>query len=235
MKRISIILTGLSLLFVTACNQNSGDHHNGDEQQPDSTQSASNEVKESTADVPVGYSVGDEATDFSLPATTGEKVSLADYPDAKGFIVVFTCNHCPYAKAYESRIVDLDKKYASQGYPVIAISPNDPEIVAEDGLDKMKALAEAKGYTFPYLLDEGQEIYPQYGATKTPHVFLLNKQDGKNIVRYIGAIDNNYENAEEVTERYVENAVDALLAGGEITTTNTKAIGCSIKDKRKQK
>ena len=160
---------------------------------------------------------------------------MANYPDAKGFIVIFTCNHCPYAVAYEQRIIDLDAKYAALGYPVIAISPNDTTVVPEDGLASMQTRAEEKGYSFPYVLDEAQDIYPQYGATKTPHIFILNKEDGKNIVKYIGAIDNNYEDATDVTERYVEDAVDALIAGTEIPVTETKAIGCSIKDKREKK
>ena len=162
-------------------------------------------------------------------------VSLANYPNAKGFIVTFTCNHCPYAVAYEQRIMNLDAKYASLGYPVIAISPNDPALVPEDGMDEMKKLASSKGYTFPYLLDEKQNVYPLFGATKTPHIFILHRENGKNIVKYIGAIDNNYANPDDVTERYVEDAVDALIAGTEIKLTSTKAIGCSIKDSRKKK
>ena len=162
-------------------------------------------------------------------------VSLSNYPDAKGFIVTFTCNHCPYAVAYEQRIMDLDAKYASLGYPVIAISLNDPALVPEDGMDEMKKLASSKGYTFPYLLDEKQNVYPLFGATKTPHIFILHRENGKNIVKYIGAIDNNYANPDDVTERYVEDAVDALIAGTEIKLTSTKAIGCSIKDSRKKK
>src|SRR5690606_21360930 len=141
----------------------------------------------------------------------GTTVSLANYPDAKGFIVVFTCNHCPFAIAYEDRIIALDNKYKSLGYPVIAISPNDPEVMPEDGFEEMKTRAKEKGFTFPYMLDKGQLIYPQYGATKTPHVYVLNKEDGKNIVRYIGAIDDNYENPNDVTVKYVEAAVEALL------------------------
>ena len=203
---------------------------------PIAQEDSTTEVKSEKAETPVkGYTIGDEATDFSLPSTNGKAVSLADYPDAKGFIVTFTCNHCPYAVAYEQRIMDLDATYASLGYPVIAISPNDTTVVPEDGLSSMRTRAEEKGYTFPYLLDETQDIYPQYGATKTPHIFILNKEEGKNIVKYIGAIDNNYEDATDVTERYVEDAVNALLAGNEVGITETKAIGCSIKDKRKTK
>lgn len=179
-----------------------------------------------------GYKVGDIATDFSLENIDGKMVSLSDYKDAKGFIVIFTCNTCPYAVAYEDRIIALDKKYAFKGYPVIAIMPNDPEVQPGDSMEAMKTRAKAKGFTFPYLMDEGQNIYPQYGATKTPHVYLLQKTKKGNEVKYIGAIDDNYKDANAVTERYVENAVDALLNGEEIKTTETRAIGCTIKVKR---
>ena len=176
-----------------------------------------------------GYKVGDVATDFSLKNVDETNVSLKDMKDAKGYIVIFTCNHCPYAQAYEERIIALDKKYKDQGYPVVAINPNDPVKVEDDSFEKMQERAEEKGFTFPYLLDEGQEIYPQYGATKTPHVFVLEKTDDGNVVKYIGAIDDNYEDASAVTKKYVEDAVDALLAGEEVQVTETKAIGCSIK------
>ena len=176
-----------------------------------------------------GYKPGDVATDFKLKNVDGKFVSLADYSKAKGFIVVFTCNHCPYAVAYEDRIITLDKKYASKGYPVIAINPNDPAAQPKDSYQAMQVRAKEKAFSFPYLFDDGQKIYPQYGATKTPHVFVLNKEKGKNVVRYIGAIDNNYADAADVSERYVEAAVDALLAGKEVKQTTTAAIGCSIK------
>lgn len=179
-----------------------------------------------------GYKVGDIATDFKLMNIDGKMVSLADYTDAKGYIVIFTCNTCPYAVMYEDRIVALDKKYKSKGYPVVAIMPNDTDIKPGDNLEAMKARAASKGFTFPYLIDKEQEIYPQYGATKTPHVYLLEKTDEGNVVRYIGAIDDNYKDAAAVNTKYVENAVDALLDGGEITETKTRAIGCSIKTKK---
>jgi peroxiredoxin len=178
-----------------------------------------------------GYDIGDEATDFKLKNVDGKMVSLADFKEAKGFIVVFTCNHCPYAKAYESRIIALDKKYKAKGYPVIAINPNDPEVNEDDSYEKMIVRAKEKGFTFPYLFDDGQEIYPQYGAKRTPHVFILNKEDGKNIVSYIGAIDDNFEDPSAVEKKYVENAVDALLKGEKPSPDKTKAIGCTIKSK----
>ncbi|QQV02394.1 MULTISPECIES: thioredoxin family protein [Chryseobacterium] len=179
-----------------------------------------------------GYQIGDAATDFRLKNIDGNMVSLSDFSDAKGFIVIFTCNHCPYAKKYEERIIELDKKFKEMGYPVVAINPNDPKVQPEDSYQKMIERAREKGFTFPYLVDEKQEIFPQYGATKTPHVFVLQKYGERNIVKYIGAIDNNYENPADVSERYVQDAVNALVNGQEIKTAKTVAIGCSIKVKK---
>ena len=176
-----------------------------------------------------GYKVGDVATGFKLKNVDNKMVSLSDYADAKGFIVIFTCNHCPYAKAYESRIIGLNHKYASQGYPVIAINPNDPKVEPQDSFEGMQQRAKEKGFTFPYLFDVGQKIYPLYGATRTPHVFVLQKENGKNIVRYIGAIDDNYADASDVSHKYVEEAVDALLSNKPVAQSSTVAIGCSIK------
>lgn len=179
-----------------------------------------------------GYKVGDVASDFKLKNVDGTMVSLADYKEAKGFIVVFTCNMCPYSVANEDRIIALDKKYKEKGFPVIAINPNDPEVSKGDSFEGMKVRAKEKGFTFPYLFDEGQKVYPMYGATKTPHVYILNKQDDKLIVEYIGAIDDSSRNENNVKERFVEDAVNALLKGGKPSKTDTRAIGCSIKDKR---
>ncbi|MFW5700622.1 MAG: thioredoxin family protein, partial [Cyclobacteriaceae bacterium] len=142
-----------------------------------------------------GYQVGDKAADFRLKNVDGNYVSMSDYPDARGFVVVFTCNHCPYAVAYEDRLIDIDKKYRPQGFPVIAINPNDPAVQPQDSYELMQVRANEKGFTFPYLIDEGQEVYPVYGATRTPHVFLLNRKGGDLVVAYIGTIDDNYRNA----------------------------------------
>lgn len=176
-----------------------------------------------------GYEVGDIATDFELENIDGTMVSMADYQDAKGFIVIFTCNTCPYAVAYEDRIEALNKKYEKKGFPVIAIMPNNTDVKPGDSMDAMKARAEEKGFTFPYLMDKGQKIYPQYGATKTPHVYVLERIDKGLQVKYIGAIDDNYQDASAVTKTYVEDAVDALLQGDDVPTKETRAIGCSIK------
>ena len=180
-------------------------------------------------DVSEGYKVGDIATDFKLENIDGKMVSLSDFKEAKGFIVTFTCNTCPYAVAYEDRVEALNKKYASKGYPVIAIMPNNTDVKPGDNMEAMRERAKEKGFTFPYLMDRGQKVYPKYGATKTPHIYLLEKTKEGNVVRYIGAIDDNFQNADEVKNKYVENAVDALLEGREIDLKETKAIGCSIK------
>lgn len=176
-----------------------------------------------------GYGIGDKAADFKLKNIDGSWVSLADYDQAKGFIVIFTCNHCPYAVAYEDRIIDINEKYADKGYPVIAINPNDPAIVPGDSYDNMKIRAKEKGFKFPYLFDEKQEVFPEFGATRTPHIYVLNKEGNDMIVEYIGAIDDNYKDESAVKEMYLVDAVEALLKGEKPETTFTKAIGCSIK------
>ena len=177
-----------------------------------------------------GYKVGDKASDFKLKNVNDKMVSLADYKDARGIILVFTCNHCPFAKKYESRIMDLDKQFKSKGFPVVAISPNDPVAEPTDSFENMQKRAKEKAYSFPYLIDETQNVTREYGATKTPHVFILEKQkDASYVVRYIGAIDDNSDDIAAVKEKYVENAVNNILAGKPVTPDNTKAIGCGIK------
>lgn len=179
-----------------------------------------------------GLKIGDKAPDFRLKNVDGKMVSLADYTQAKGFIVIFSCNHCPFVKAYEDRMIALHEKYASKGFPVIAINSNDPEVVPEDSFDKMVERAQQKKFPFVYLFDEGQKIYPLYGAARTPHVYILSKRANDLVVEYIGTIDDNYKDASAVKEKYVENAVDALLSGKKPAVTETKAVGCSIKVKK---
>ena len=179
-----------------------------------------------------GYKPGDAASDFNLKNVDNKMVSLADYKDVKGFIVIFTCNACPYSVAYEDRIIALDKKYKPLGYPVIAINPNDPEASPKEAFELMQQRAKDKGFTFPYLQDLGQTVYPKYGATKTPHIFILQKDKKQLVVRYIGAIDDNHKDASDVSERYVEQAVDALLAGKPVAQATTVAVGCGIKVKK---
>ena len=179
-----------------------------------------------------GYQVGDIASNFSLKNVDDTYVSLTDFEDADGFIIIFTCNTCPYSVLYEDRIIALNEKYAPQKYPVIAINPNDPEIQSGDSFAAMKIRAAEKKFIFPYLFDEGQTVYPLYGATRTPHVYLLDKD---RVVKYIGAIDDSPRNASSVSETYLENAIESLKQGNDPNPNFTKAIGCSIKTKSKSR
>ena len=175
-----------------------------------------------------GYKIGEVATDFSLKNVDESMISLASFKEAKGYIVAFTCNECPFSKMYEDRLIELHNNYASKGYPVVAINPNSPENEKED-FAAMQKRAKEKSLPYPYLVDDGQKIYPQYGAVRTPHVFLLDK-DLK--VQYIGSIDDNAKSPEDVKVKYVENAIEALEKGGKPDPNYTKAIGCPVKANR---
>lgn len=181
------------------------------------------------APVKNGYEVGDVVADFKLKNVDGKMISLSDYKDAKGFIVIFDCNTCPMSRAYNSRIIDLHKKYASQGFPVVLINPNSAEIVAEESFEKMKEHAKEHNYDFPYLYDDSQETVRKFNPTNTPHTFVLTKTADGLKVAYIGAIDNNSRNGAKASKHYVEEAVNELLTGKTVTVTKTKAIGCSVK------
>jgi peroxiredoxin len=180
-----------------------------------------------------GLEVGDKAKDFKLLSTTGSTVSLSGLKDAKGAIVVFTCNHCPFSVAYEDRIIALHNKYASQGYPVIAINSNDATRVPEDSYENMQKRATEKSFPFDYIYDETQETAKAYGATRTPHVYILTKKPKGFYVSYIGGIDDNTDEPAAVTQKYVEQALDELISGKEVSRPTTKAIGCTIKWKQK--
>ena len=179
-----------------------------------------------------GYKVGDKAIDFNLQNVDGNWVSMAEQQDAKGFVVVFSCNTCPYVVAYEDRMIDLHEKYAPMGYPLIAINSNDEKSSPGDSFDKMKERAESKSFPFAYVYDESQEVIKTYGATNTPHVYLLNREGADYVVKYIGAIDNNYQDESKVTEKYLEDALDAVINGDPVARASTKAIGCTIKWKK---
>ena len=175
--------------------------------------------------------IGDKAPAFTLKNVDGKMISLSDFNSEKGVIVIFTCNHCPYAKLYEDRIIALNKKYAAKGWPVVAINPNDPEAQPEDSYKNMQKRAKQKKFTFPYLFDDGQKIYPAYGATRTPHVFLLQNVNGEFVIKYIGAIDDSPKNEADIEEKWLEDAISALNAGKTVSPSETKAIGCTIKVK----
>lgn len=176
-------------------------------------------------------SVGSQAPNFSLKNVDGATVSLSDYASEKGVMVIFSCNPCPYVKAYEDRMIALHNEFAPQGYPVVFINPNDDVQQPEDSMDKMRERASEKNYPFPYLKDEDQQVYQAYGATRTPEIFLLKNEGGSFVVAYTGTVDDNYKDALAVEEAYASNAVKALLAGKNPDPATTVAIGCGIKKK----
>lgn len=178
---------------------------------------------------PMKYKIGDSVADFSLKNVDGKMVSLSDYASGKGAIVIFDCNTCPYSKAYNERIIALNKKYSAKGFPVITINANDPQISPGDSFEEMVAQSKRKNYDFPYLIDESQSVAKSFGATNTPHVFVLQKSGNDFKVAYIGTIDDNSRDVSSAKKKYVEDAVEALLNGQAIATPNTKAIGCTIK------
>ena len=179
-----------------------------------------------------GLKIGDDAKDFSLKNIDGSMVSLASYSADNGLVVIFTCNHCPFSKAYEDRIIQINSMYAEKGFPVIAINPNDEISVPEDSYDNMKIRAKEKGFVFPYIQDATQQIAKTYGATRTPHVYLLKNNSGVFSIAYIGAIDDNHSDAENVKEKYLANAIESLMQNKSANPDFTKAIGCSIKWKK---
>ncbi len=191
-------------------------------------------------EVPVkadGLEIGDTAPDFQLKNIDGKMYSLEsiakEYEKAgkelKGYIVTFTCNTCPFAVKYEDRLIAVHNKMAAKGWPVVAIQPNDPAVQPGDSMDKMQKRSEDKGFPFVYLMDEGQKVYPQYGATRTPHIFLLTADRE---VKYIGALDDNANNPDAVEKEYVVQAIGAIEEGKNPDPDFTRAIGCSIKTKK---
>ena len=179
-----------------------------------------------------GYEIGDTADNFTLKNIDGEFVSLDSYEDANGYVIIFTCNTCPYSKLYEDRIIKLHKDLTPKGFHVIAINPNDPRIKPGDSYGEMKTRAREKSFPFPYLFDEEQDIFPKFGAKSTPHVFVLDKD---RVVQYIGAIDDSPRDIEAVKVNYVTEAVTAIETGEKPEINYTKAIGCSIKSKKYNK
>ncbi len=178
-----------------------------------------------------GLKPGDEAVSFTLRSVDSTYISLSDYSNQKGVILVFTSVPCPFSKAYEDRIIALHKRYADLGFPVVAINSNNPEISPEDSFMHMKLRASEKAYPFPYLKDTGEEVSKAYGATRTPQVFLLEKSGNGFKVAYMGAIDDNSLDARSVANNFLENAIRALIMGQRPAPASTRAIGCLIKTK----
>jgi peroxiredoxin len=159
-------------------------------------------------------------------------VSFSQYKDAKGFIVVFSCNTCPVVKKYEDRIIGLNNQFSDKGYPVVAINSNDKTVSPGDSFEDMKKYAKSTGLKFEYLYDESQEVAKRWGATNTPHVYVLTKDGDKLKVAYVGAIDNNADEPGSADKKYAADAVNALLNNEKVPVASTKAIGCGIKWKK---
>lgn len=179
-----------------------------------------------------GYTLGDVVAPFSLKNVDGRTLSLADYSAQRGLIVVFTSNHCPFSKAYEDRMLALDRKFNPQGYPVIAVLSNNATIYEEDTFERMQVRAREKNYTFPYLQDATQTVARSFGATRTPQVYILKRNpgaEGRFTVEYIGSVDDSPQDPAGVQRQYVDEAVTSLLAGRPVVTPLTKAVGCAIK------
>jgi len=166
------------------------------------------------------------APDFSLKGTDGKTYSLASFKDAKGLVVVFTCNHCPYARAYESRIITLQKDFAAKGVRFVAINSNDDIGYPDDSFENMVKRAKEKSFNFPYLRDDTQQVARAYGATHTPHLFVFGPDRR---LAYTGKIDDNWENPPAVKQQYLRDALDAIVAGKAPPKPETFAIGCTIK------
>ncbi len=173
--------------------------------------------------------LGEKAADFSLPGTDGGMYALKSFESAEALVVVFSCNHCPYVQAYEGRMMDVQKDYASKGARLVAINSNDSSKYPDDGFEKMKERAAKIGFNFPYLHDESQAAARAYGATHTPHLFVFDKSRR---LAYTGKIDDNWERPDQVRERYLRDALDDLLSGKPPRRPETFAIGCTIKWKK---
>lgn len=168
-----------------------------------------------------GVKPGDGAPDFDLFGVDYKYHSLSDYPDSKAIVVVFTCNHCPVAKDYEDALVQLANAYQPKGIQFLAINPNPADMVAADGFPEMVKRAEEKKFPFPYLSDERQKVAKAYGATCTPHVFVVSPEGA---IVYAGAVDNRHKEP-----NYLADALDDIIEGREVRKAESAQFGCSVK------
>lgn len=166
------------------------------------------------------------ATDVEMKNVDGTMVMLGASRGKLGTMVVFTCNACPFVKAWEGRIAALGNSFAKRGIGVVAINSNDPERVPEDDFAPMQARAKQLELAFPYVVDATSEVARAFGATRTPEVFLF---DAAGTLVYHGAVDDNHAEPAAVKQQYLRDALEALTSGKEIVTRETKALGCSIK------
>ncbi len=169
---------------------------------------------------------GDAAPAFTLVGVDRKKYSLSDHKQKKAVAVIFSCNHCPYVKAYEDRLIALAREYTSKNVQFLLINANDPVKYPSDNFDQMIVHAKEKNYPFPYLHDATQEIAKAYGAQRTPEIFLF---DNSLKLRYHGTVDDKIDDPKTVTTRYLKDALDAVIAGEEPAIKETAPVGCTIK------
>ncbi len=169
---------------------------------------------------------GSKAPSFKLPGVDGKSYSLLDFKEKKAIAIIFSCNHCPYVKAWEDRMVEIQSDYASKGFQLVAINSNETKNFPEDDFSHMIQRAKEKGFNFPYLRDDDQSVVNAYGASKTPEVFLF---DQNLALRYHGAIDDNYQDPTKVQKKYLRKAIENILAGAKVETPDTLPVGCSVK------
>jgi peroxiredoxin len=170
--------------------------------------------------------IGEKVLPFNLRGVDGANHSLEEYSGKEALAVIFSCNHCPYVRAWEDRMVKIQRDYAPKGVQLIAINANDDTKYPEDSFQNMKERAREKHFNFPYLRDQSQEVARAYGAERTPEVFLFDKTAN---LRYHGAIDDNYDDPTAVKVNYLRNALDAVLSGTPLEIRETKPVGCSVK------
>ena len=171
---------------------------------------------------------GWQAQDFSLPATDGTTYSLSDFKDKQGLLVIFTCNHCPYAQSAWPLVVDLHKQFVSQ-VAFAAINPNDAENYPDDSFKNMKSVADEFGVEFPYLHDETQKVAQAYQAQCTPDLYLFKNEDRVLKLYYHGRINDNWQNPDKATQENIKDALAALISGQEAPAQQPPSMGCSIK------
>lgn len=181
---------------------------------------------------PQEYKVGSIIKDFKLLDVSGKTISLSDYKSAKGFVIVFTSNTCPFSKLYEERLNKLSLKYKDIGFPVIVINANDQEIQPGDSYENMKLKAEEKQFGFPYLFDDNQKITSLFNPLKTPHAFVVLKDSHNYKIVYSGAIDDSPSNPATIKVNFIEKAVEELLAGKKVSMSTSKPVGCTVKWKK---
>jgi len=184
-------------------------------------------------DAPSSLAIGATAPmkDVKMKSVDGKDVSLASVAGKKGTLVVFTCNHCPWAQAWQTRVASIGNAAASKGIGVVAINPNDPAAYPEDDYAGMQARSKMLGLKFPYVVDATSDMARAFGATRTPEAFLF---DSSGKLVYHGTVDDNARDQSAVKERWLQDAVDAVIAGKEVPTAETKAFGCGIKFREKK-